>query len=74
MPKLDVEFEEITETEELTRKERSGLSITGNYRQTRLIMACDTALAERVMARAAGHEPDNSHIASRDGASASCPW
>ncbi len=37
--------------------EGSGLSITGNSRQTRLIMACDTALADRVMAHAAGHEP-----------------
>ena len=30
--------------------EGSGLSIPGNSRQTRLIMACDSALADRVMA------------------------
>jgi hypothetical protein len=37
--------------------EGPGLSITGNSRETRLIMACDSAIADRVMAHAAEHEP-----------------
>ncbi len=59
---------------QITFSDAQGLSITGNSRQTRPIMACDTALADRVMAHASGHEPNHSHIASRDGAPASWPW